>query len=143
MTLYNIGILIMIIFFIALTILIIEEVRNMRKTHKLNEYKLNLDADSDDAIFEILDKIISESFDDYIILNVEYFKYDTINAELEKQICKDVSHKVVERISPALMAKLSIVYNMKNFNNILADKIYIRTIGYSLAKNKIQKNSRR
>jgi hypothetical protein len=108
------------------------------KELSLREYEVNINSNITDESFKLLDVIIQDCFAEYTVLNIEYKEIDYINADLEKTITQDVAHKVIERVSPSLMAKLSLVYNTKNFTQLLSERVYLHTLDYSIKKNSVK-----
>ncbi|MGL5330510.1 MAG: hypothetical protein ACRDD7_14660 [Peptostreptococcaceae bacterium] len=108
----------------------------MFKRYKLDEYEININSVIDDNILSLLDKIIADCFAEYTVLNIDYKDIVYVDAELEKDITKQVCYKVSERISPALLAKISLSYNMDNFSKLLSERVYLHTLNYAMQKNK-------
>jgi len=93
-------------------------------------YQINVTANIDRSIPEILNIIIQESFDDYQVKFLAPLNEGYLNEERESQIRKDLVSIVTSRLSNAAMDKLSLIYNPMNIANILADKIYIIVMKY-------------
>lgn len=121
-----------IIFFLA------KKISNMNKELLLKEYEINISSDASDEVIEILEKIIQECFMEYTILNIEYKEVSYIDAELEKEIVKAVSYKVAERLSDALLSKISLVYNINNISKLISERTYLHVINYAIEKNGIK-----
>ena len=111
---------------------------NKRSSNKLMEYKINVETDINESIPELLETIVSECFNEYIVLNVEYKDIQYLDSEMESKIAKDVGRMVSERLSPALLSKMSLYYNIASISNIISEKIYILVLDYSIKKNQIR-----
>lgn len=94
------------------------------------ELLLNLDLNESG---NILDQIINDIFSEYIILNIE-IKYEIINSQLENKIWNEVCELVYKRISPLLYKKLCIIWNENELTDIIAKKVYLLCINYSIQK---------
>ena len=86
-----------IIYLICTTFSIIGNLLLEIKKIKINEFSSNINSKIDEKTFDLLDKIIEESFSEYIILNVEYKDIEYVDNKLEKEITTNVSHLVAER----------------------------------------------
>ena len=109
--------------------------KHRKKAEELARYQMHITSNIDKSIPEILDLIINESFADYkvkflIPLNEEY-----INTEREAEIRTELVQVVSSRISNAAIDKLSLFYNPKNIAEIIADKIYIAVMNYTVEHN--------
>jgi hypothetical protein len=132
-------ILSIVILLISLSYFLVNIIKTKRVELKLKEYEINISSKVEEDLFGLLDKIIQECFTEYTILNIEYrddIKY--IDANMEKIITQDVAHKVVDRISPILVAKISQIYNINNFEELLSERVYLAVLSYSLQKNNLK-----
>ena len=116
-----------------------KKINNMNKELRLREYEVNISSDTSDDVMNLLEKIIEECFSEYTILNIEYQDIPYIDAELEKEIVKNVAYKVTERLSPTLISKISLVYNINNLSTLISERTYLHTINYSIQKNTMKK----
>jgi len=102
---------------------------------------LFMDKEIDDNTFLLLDKFIMEIFNEYRVLNLEYKELDYINAEMEKNILEDLKTLVLYKISPNLLNKLYVIYDLtseEKFNDLLDKRCRIIILGYILEKNKMK-----
>jgi len=132
-------ILSIVILLISLSYFLVNIIKTKRVELKLKEYEINISSKVEEDLFGLLDKIIQECFTEYTVLNIEYrddVKY--IDANMEKIITQDVAHKVVDRISPILVAKISQIYNINNFEELLSERVYLAVLSYSLQKNNLK-----
>lgn len=109
--------------------------KNNKEKNRLREYDININADMKDSISDLLESLVSECFNEYILLNVEYKDITYVNAELEAQIMKGVGEMVAKYISPVMLTKMSVYYNLRYISEIISDKVYIVTLNYVLEKN--------
>jgi|GEM_PF-5337763 len=134
-----VTILSIVILLISLSYFLVNIIKTKHVELKLKEYEINISSKVEEDLFGLLDKIIQECFTEYTILNIEYrddVKY--IDANMEKIITQDVAHKVVDRISPILVAKISQIYNINNFEELLSERVYLAVLSYSLQKNNLK-----
>lgn len=113
---------------------------NNEAIYKLSQYQVNVQAVIDETIPAILNSVIEECFDDYKLLVLFPKNEGYINDTREKEIRSDLVRKVTERLSPMALDKLSLYYNIKNIDIILADKIYITVLNYVIEHNSIKDN---
>lgn len=134
---YLINLLLILIYLLLLTIIlyIFKKVQNLKKQLNLKEYEINISTTIDDNTFGLLDKLISDCFLEYVVLNVEYKDIQYIDSELEKEITKAVSYMVIERLSPTLITKISLVYNVNNITDLVSKRVYLQVVNYSIEKN--------
>lgn len=126
------------ILLLILTLYVLKSMDNMNKKLKLKEYEININTGTGEEIFSTLDRIIAECFSEYTVLNIEYKETVYIDSELEKQITTDVSHKILDRLSPTLIAKISLVYNINNLSLLISERVYLHTLNYTIEKNGIK-----
>lgn len=134
---YLINLLLILIYLLLLAIIlyIFKKVQNLKKQLNLKEYEINVSTTIDDNTFGLLDKLISDCFLEYVVLNVEYKEVQYIDSELEKEITKAVSYMVIERLSPTLITKISLVYNVNNITDLVSKRVYLQVVNYSIEKN--------
>ena len=133
---------VVVLFGIACIALVIVGLR-MNKRYKddmvrLSQYSINAQAVIDDSIPQLLNSIIDECFTDYQILVLAPKQEAYITAEREDEIRKDLIGKIVERLSPMSLDKLSLRYNISNIDRIIADKVYIAVTNYVVETNSIK-----
>lgn len=107
---------------------------------KTSRYNINTQAIIDDSITLLLNSIIDECFTDYKVLVLEPRQEGYISSEREDEIRKDLISKIVERLSPMSLDKLSLRYNIDNIDRIIADKVYIVVTSYVVEHNDIKDN---
>lgn len=135
---YAIFVLITLIFTALIAILIILIVCNYKTRKKINEiemYKIHVNSQIDQNIPDLLDLIITESFNDYKIKSLAIKREEFINSDREVEIRDELTNIVSTRISPAAIEKLGLFYNTDNISDIIADKIYIAVVAYVVDHN--------
>ena len=125
---------------IAYTITIIVLNKNKKEERKLEEYRIHVQTNIGDSIPTMLETIVQECFNEYIVLNVEYKDIQYIDSETETKIAKEVASMVAQRISPAMLSKMSLYYKSDSIPNIISEKIYLLVLNYSVNKNTIKNN---
>lgn len=124
---------------ITIIIFLFKKINNMTKEIKLKEYQINISSDTSDNVLNLLEKIIEECFMEYTVLNIEYQDIPYIDAELEKEIVKQVAYKVTERLSPTIISKIALVYNIDNLSTLISERTYLHVINYSISRNALKK----
>jgi hypothetical protein len=92
-------------------------------------------------ISEELDKIINNCLSEYIVFNRAYEKATIITNEEENKITKEVCDMVLSRMSNTIKNKLLLYYNEYSFEYVLANKIYMAVMIYTVENNKTERNS--
>ena len=104
---------------------------------ELGRYSTNVQAIIDDNIPKILEAIINDAFRDYQIMNLIPRGELYITDEREKEIRSDLIDKVVTRLSPMALDKISLFYNVHQIDAIIADKVYITVMNYVVDHNSV------
>ena len=104
---------------------------------ELGRYSTNVQAMIDDNIPKILEAIINDAFRDYQIMNLIPRGELYITDEREKEIRSDLIDKVVTRLSPMALDKISLFYNVHQIDAIIADKVYITVMNYVVDHNSV------
>ena len=130
-------VLLLIIAAIVSTILVITNYRLKKENNRLLEYSINVNAQINEEIPQILESITHECFDEYMVLNRAYKNKEYITDEEETNIMKEVGAMVAERLSPAAIDKLSTYYNKNMLAEIIGNKVYILVMGYAAENNQI------
>lgn len=133
--LINLLLILICLLLLAIMLYIFKKVQNLKKQLNLREYEINVSTTVDDNTFNLLDKLISDCFLEYVVLNVEYKEVQYIDSALEKEITRAVSYMVMERLSPTLITKISLVYNVNNLTDLVSKRVYLQVVNYSIEKN--------
>jgi len=85
---------------------------------------------------KIIDQIIDESFNEYLVLNRGYKGADEhISSEEEKVMIDKMVDMVSERISDTIKEKLEAYYDRDSVPNIVSSKIYMAVMAYVITQN--------
>ena len=118
---------------------VIAMVRNyLRGKLALQEHRLNVECEIDSSINDVLDSIIQEVFNTYLIFNVAYKDIKYINSEMEREMIYAVKDLVKNRLSPAILSKLSMYYNTTALGDIISEKIHLVVMNYVVENNEIK-----
>lgn len=126
------------IFILSLTCLIISTIRNNKRRLILDEYEININTNISEDKFRLLDLIITECFSEYTVLNINYKNIEYINSDLEHEIVREVSAKIIERLSPVMLTQLGLVYNTESMAKIISERVYLHTIGFVMEHNVVK-----
>lgn len=80
---------------------------------------------------DTLDKIITDIFTQYRILNLEFRDNEYITIKKQEEIVKDVFTVVYNSISPTFLEKLNIIYQENHIDDMIAQKIQMIVISYA------------
>lgn len=139
MNLINIFIILFMAYLLSLINLNLRKSKDYKRRLMLDDYKLKLELEVSPAeILEQLDIYITEAFNEYIVLNIEFKELEYISKEIEDEINRNVSRKVVDRLSPVFLDKFALVYNKDNFSKLLSDRVYLLTLNYTVQKNSLK-----
>lgn len=122
----------------ALCIAFIMYYKIKQRVLRLKEYEININANIDSTIQDLLEAFVAECFNDYIVLNVAYRQIEFINDEMEDKIRKGVADLVADRMSSAMLDKLSLYYNVQSIGEVISNKIYLQVLDYTLNNNAIK-----
>lgn len=136
--LFNLLLILASITLVVVILYIFKKIKNLKKQLNLKEYEINVSTTIDDNTFGLLDKLISDCFLEYIVLNIEYKDIQYIDSELEQEISKAVAYTVLERLSPTLITKISLVYNVNNLADLVSKRVYLQVLNYSIEKNTVK-----
>lgn len=106
---------------------------NRRTNIKLmNDRRNSFDIDTP----KIIDQIIDESFNEYLVFNRGYKGADShISSEEEKEMVDKMVDLVSERISDTVKEKLESYYDKDSVPNIVSSKIYMAVMSYVITQN--------
>lgn len=124
----------LILFWIAVFSFInVLKVKNM-----IEQHRIQLDYEIDTTVPETLDKMIIESFEEYMILNESFNNVDFLSKDMEERISHGVNDVVSRKLSNVFKIKLATYYNEENIPEIIAQKIYILVMNHSIKVNGIK-----
>ena len=102
----------------------------------LTKYEIDVGATIDEEIPKILELFVQSVFVDYQAKNLVQQEY--IRADMEQQIIKEVATLCGERISPAMVNKLSLFWNPEVIASVIADKVYLTVVAYVAQNNAVR-----
>lgn len=108
---------------------------HQNKLMELGRYSTNVQVSIDKSITTLLHDIIDDCFEDYQIMVLVPKNELYITDEREKEIRSDLVQKVVDRLSPMALDKLSLFYNIHKIDEVIADKVYITVMNYVVSHN--------
>lgn len=120
---------------ISFDVLLFNVLKEIKQRRNLEQLKINLDYNVTDNDFILMDKLIGETFQQYQILNIELLNKDHITEEMQTKMIEDLLRKVLTRMSPIYMNKLSYIYNVEHIEDIILEKIRIIVIDYAVENN--------
>lgn len=91
----------------------------------------------------LLDKIIDSIFARYQIMNLAHVNNLYINDELQQKIIKEVFETVYISISDTVIDKLSLVYNREYIDDVIAQKVQMIVLNYTIEINGNYKDSKK
>ena len=109
--------------------------KNRDVSADLVRYTTNVQATIDLSVPQLLDALIEDCFKDYQIKVLVPMQEMFISDEREKKIREDLVEIVADRLSPATLDKISLFYNVREIDKIIADKIYITVMNYRVEHN--------
>lgn len=128
---------VLLVLFISLFVLIsilIYTARHLTKELELNraikqkDFLLNVDVDSD--TMDIVDKFIEDSLLQYRLKYLTNSDNLYITDQKQKEIVRSILRDVLERMSPSLYEKMSIVYNKDRLEDIIYLKVSMAVIAF-------------
>lgn len=121
----------------GITLLIIYN-KHKKILENLTTYEIDISATIDEEIPRILDIFVHNVFSDYRAMYLEAQDIGYIDTEKEKEITKEVSKLCAERLSNAMVHKLSLFWKPQSIGSVIADKVYLTVVAYVADHNKVQ-----
>lgn len=109
--------------------------RNTQEKLELETLKFNFDYEPKETDFKIIETLIQENLAEYRINKLEHVEKLYITEEIQKKIFEYVLRKVMYQISPIYLQKLSYIYNKDKLNEIIAQKINMYILDYTIEVN--------
>lgn len=85
---------------------------------------------------ELLNRVITDNFNEFMVLNPRYLEEVYINNEQQREIVEEVVSLILSRISKPLWYKLSLYYNEKALVDIITKNVYTAIVNFAVEKNK-------
>ena len=110
-----------------------------KELERLTSYEINVSATIDEEIPNILDKFVANIFMEYRLkyLDMQY-NGQYISDEIQKGIYKEFASICGNRLSPAMMDKLSLFWKREAIAEVVADKIYLTVVDYVVTHNAVK-----
>lgn len=109
--------------------------KNIRIKNEFEIMKFNYEIEPKETDFIIIDNLIQENFAEYRILKLESVEKLYINEDIQNKIFEYVLRKVMYQLSPIYLQKLSYIYNEDKLNEIIAQKINLHILEYTVEIN--------
>ena len=120
---------------IALIFALLKLNKSIKEKNKFEEMKFNYEIEPKESDFMIIDQLIQDNLAEYRILKLESVDKLYINEETQNKIFEYVLRKVMYQLSPVYMQKLSYIYNEDKLNEIIAQKINLHILDYTVEVN--------
>ena len=109
--------------------------KNIKTKRQFEEMKFNYEVEPKETDFMIIDNLIQDNLAEYRILKLESVEKLYINEETQNKIFEYVLRKVMYQLSPIYLQKLSYIYNPDKLNEIIAQKINLHILDYTVEVN--------
>lgn len=121
---------------------------NQFKTEQImNEHQFRiLDASMQvnlEEVISLFDGFIDIVMQEHMQLNFDYKDISYINTELEEELLRNISNKVMDRISPFIVTKLSLIYRIESDDDLaelITTRTYLKLLKYITQLNSIKEN---
>lgn len=121
---------------ISLSINSILSYRVTKKTIEFHTMELQLKIPINKEIDSLLQDLIEDTFNSYVILNGMLLDKQYIDERTETKIRSELSVMVGDRISPTMYKQLAVYYNEKVIPTIIANKINELVMGFVIQTNR-------
>lgn len=124
-----------IILFIILIMVMNKLSKEMQYKREYDEriFNLNFNLNNDDI--KLLDNLIKEELEKYIIINFEHNPNLYIKEKEQNKMIKELLKQTLYKLSPILKNKLEYVYNKEVVEDIILEKIKFSTMEYVISVN--------
>lgn len=124
-----------IILFIVLIMVMNKLSKEMQYKREYDEkiFTLNYNLNNDDI--KLLDTLIKEELEKYVILNFEHDPNLYIKEKEQNKMIKELLKQTLYKLSPILKNKLEYVYNKEVVEDIILEKIKFSTMEYVIGVN--------
>ena len=109
--------------------------KTLKLKNKFEERKFNYQFEPKDTDFTIIDNLIQQNLSEYRILKLESVEKLYINEETQNKIFEYILRKVMYQLSPIYLEKLSYIYNKDRLDEIIAQKINLAILEYTVEVN--------
>lgn len=109
--------------------------RNIKLKREFEERKFNFSIEPKETDFVIIDQLIQDNMAEYRILKLESVEKLYITEEIQNKIFEYVLEKVLYQLSPIYLEKLSYIYNKDKLDEVIAQKINLHILEYTVEVN--------
>lgn len=109
--------------------------KTLKIKNKFEERKFNYQFEPKDTDFTIIDTLIGQNLAEYRVLKLESVEKLYINEETQNKIFEYVLRKVMYQLSPIYLEKLSYIYNKDRLDEIIAQRINLAILEYTVEVN--------
>lgn len=109
--------------------------KSIKLKREYEEKKFLLEIEPKDTDFKIIENLIQDNLAEYRILKLESVEKLYINEETQNKIFEYVLRKVMYQLSPVYLEKLSYIYNKDKLDEIIAQKINMYILDYTVEVN--------
>ena len=109
--------------------------KSVKEKTKFEKMKFNYEIEPKETDFMIVDQLIQDNLAEYRILKLESVEKLYINEETQNKIFEYVLRKTMYQLSPVYLQKLSYIYNEDKLNEIIAQKINLHILDYTVEVN--------
>ena len=109
--------------------------KTIKNKNTFDVMSFNYGFEPKETDFMIVDQLIQDNLAEYRILKLESVEKLYINEETQNKIFEYVLRKVMYQLSPIYLQKLSYIYNESKLNEIIAQKINLHILEYTVEVN--------
>lgn len=135
------------IFFIAVVVFSIVQILTLCEQKRMNKEQIRiLDSNIQFDLAEIVatfETFVNLIMSRYLNLNRNFKEEDYINSEEEELLLREISQEVMQNISPSLIYKLGLIYNISSEDDladIITKTVYLKLLDYVTENNKTKNN---
>ena len=92
-------------------------------------------------IISTFEAFIALQMEEYLQINFNYKDISFINSEMEEELLRNISKKVMTSISPFMISKLSLIYHIQSEDDLadlITTRTYIQVLKYVIEMNSIK-----
>lgn len=121
---------------LIITLFVLSKInKNIKLKREFEERKFNFGVEPKETDFMIIDQLIQDNLAEYRILKLESVEKLYITEEIQNKIFEYVLRKVMYQLSPVYLEKLSYIYNKDKLDEIIAQKINMHILDYTVEVN--------
>ena len=109
--------------------------KNIKLKREFEDRKFKFSIEPKESDFMIIDQLIQDNLAEYRILKLESVEKLYITEEIQNKIFEYVLRKVMYQLSPVYLEKLSYIYNQDKLDGIIAQKINLHILDYTIEVN--------